>query len=80
MTIPKELDEAALIDGAGHPKMLVRIFMRVAMPGIIAATVFAFTVPWAGFPYPLAFIQQQRDGPDDGHRDGAHPGWRRRRR
>ncbi len=55
-SIPKELDEAALIDGAGHFQMLTRIFMPVAMPGIIAATIFCFTVSWAGFLYPLAFI------------------------
>jgi len=55
-SIPKELDEAALIDGAGHFQMLIRIFMPVAMPGIIAATIFCFTVSWAGFLYPLAFI------------------------
>jgi multiple sugar transport system permease protein len=55
-SIPKELDEAALIDGAGHFQMLTRIFMPVAMPGIIAATIFCFTISWAGFLYPLAFI------------------------
>lgn len=55
-SIPKELDEAALIDGAGHMQMLIKIFIPVAMPGIIAATIFAFTVSWAGFLYPLAFI------------------------
>lgn len=55
-SIPKELDEAALIDGAGHFQMLIKIFMPVAMPGIIAATIFCFTVSWAGFLYPLAFL------------------------
>jgi multiple sugar transport system permease protein len=55
-SIPKELDEAALIDGAGHMQMLFKIFIPVAMPGIIAATIFAFTVSWAGFLYPAAFI------------------------
>jgi len=55
-SIPKELDEAALIDGAGHVKMLLKIFIPVAMPGIIAATIFVFTVSWAGFLYPLAFV------------------------
>ena len=43
-SIPKELDEAALIDGAGYLQMLWKIFIPVAMPGIIAATIFAFTV------------------------------------
>src|SRR3954470_12650072 len=55
-SIPKELDEAALIDGAGYLQILTRIFVPVALPGIIAATIFAFTVSWAQFLYPLAFI------------------------
>ncbi|MBV9862664.1 MAG: carbohydrate ABC transporter permease [Alphaproteobacteria bacterium] len=54
-SIPKELDEAALIDGAGYMQMLLRVFIPVALPGIIAATIFAFTVSWANFLYPLAF-------------------------
>jgi multiple sugar transport system permease protein len=55
-SIPKELDEAALIDGATWPQMLIKIFIPVALPGIIAATIFAFTVSWAAFVYPTAFI------------------------
>ena len=55
-SIPKELDEAALIDGATWPQMLMKIFIPVALPGIIAATIFAFTVSWAAFVYPTAFI------------------------
>ena len=55
-SIPKELDEAALIDGAGHLQMLWKIFIPVALPGIIAATIFAFTVSWAAFVYPMAFL------------------------
>jgi multiple sugar transport system permease protein len=54
-SIPKELDEAALIDGAGYLQMLTMIFIPVALPGIIAATIFAFTVAWSQFLYPLAF-------------------------
>jgi multiple sugar transport system permease protein len=55
-SIPKELDEAAVIDGASHMQMLLRIFIPVALPGIIAATIFAFTVSWADFVYPMAFL------------------------
>ena len=55
-SIPKELDEAALIDGANWLKMLITIFVPVALPGIIAATIFAFTVSWGAFLYPMAFI------------------------
>jgi multiple sugar transport system permease protein len=54
-SIPKELDEAALIDGAGYLQVLTRIFIPVALPGIIAAMIFCFTVSWANFLYPLAF-------------------------
>jgi len=55
-SIPRELDEAALIDGAGYLQMLLRIFIPVAMPGIIAATIFAFTVSWGEFLYPMAYL------------------------
>jgi len=55
-SIPKELDEAALIDGANYIQMLFKIFIPVALPGLIAATIFAFTVSWAAFVYPMAFI------------------------
>src|SRR5437660_4800552 len=54
-SIPKELDEAALIDGAGYIQMLTKIFIPVALPGIIAAMIFCFTVSWANFLYGLAF-------------------------
>ena len=55
-SIPKELDEAALIDGASYMQILFKIFIPVALPGIIAATIFAFTVGWGAFLYPLAFL------------------------
>src|SRR5271156_2506053 len=54
-SIPKELDEAALIDGAGYIQVLSRIFIPVALPGITAATIFCFTVSWANFLCGLAF-------------------------
>jgi multiple sugar transport system permease protein len=58
-SIPRELDDAALIDGCNHWQMLWLVFIPVALPGIIAATIFAFTVSWAGFIYPLAFLYSQ---------------------
>jgi multiple sugar transport system permease protein len=54
-SIPRELDEAALMDGANYRQVLTRVFIPVALPGLIAATIFAFTVSWAQFLYPLAF-------------------------
>ena len=58
-SIPRELDEAALIDGAGYVQILTKIFIPVALPGIIAATIFAFTVSWAQFLYPLALTTSE---------------------
>ncbi|UCE56651.1 MAG: carbohydrate ABC transporter permease [Desulfobacterales bacterium] len=60
-SIPKALDEAALIDGARWYQMLFRVFIPVAMPGIIAATIFAFTISWANFLYPLAFVYSNEE-------------------
>lgn len=62
-SIPKELDEAALIDGANWMQMLWKIFIPVALPGIVAATIFAFTVSWAAFVYPTAFITTPSEMP-----------------
>jgi multiple sugar transport system permease protein len=60
-SIPKALDEAALIDGARWYQMLFKIFIPVAMPGIIAATIFAFTISWANFLYPMAFVYSNEE-------------------
>jgi len=59
--IPKALDEAAFVDGATYIQMLTRVFLPVAAPGLIAATLFAFTVSWAQFLYPLAFIYRDEE-------------------
>ena len=75
-SIPKELDEAALIDGAGHLQMLLKIFIPVALPGIIAATIFAFTVSWAAFVYPIAFLQCRSAGAHGGNGDQSDQGRR----
>src|SRR6201747_1457046 len=54
-SIPKELDEAAIIDGASWLQTLTRIFIPVPLAGIIADTILAFAVSWAQFLYPLVF-------------------------
>ena len=60
-SIPKALDEAALIDGARWYQMLFQVFIPVAMPGIIAATIFAFTISWANFLYPMAYVYSNEE-------------------
>src|SRR5437763_8041022 len=57
-SIPRELDEAALIDGANYRQVLTRVFIPVALPGLIAAPIRAFTVSWAQVLYPLVFPPQ----------------------
>jgi multiple sugar transport system permease protein len=55
-SIPKELEESALIDGSSRIGALVRIVLPLAMPGILSAGIFAFTLSWNEFIYALVFI------------------------
>jgi len=56
-TIPFELEECALIDGATRWQILTKIVLPLAVPGLISAGIFAFTLSWNEFIYALAFIQ-----------------------
>lgn len=55
-SIPYELEECALIDGATRIQILRRITLPLAIPGLISAGIFAFTLSWNEFIYALAFI------------------------
>ncbi len=55
-TIPFELEECALIDGASRWEILVKIILPLAVPGLISAGIFAFTLSWNEFIYALTFI------------------------
>jgi multiple sugar transport system permease protein len=52
-TIPRELEEAAFVDGASPMKCLLRVVIPVARPGIAAAAIIAFLLGWAQFLFPL---------------------------
>jgi len=56
-SIPYELEECALIDGASRLQILRRIVLPLSVPGLISAGIFAFTLSWNEFIYALAFIQ-----------------------
>jgi multiple sugar transport system permease protein len=58
-TLPTELEEAALVDGATRATALVRVLLPLAAPGIVASAVFAFTLSWNEFLYALIFIQDE---------------------
>ena len=55
-TIPYELEECALIDGATRFEILWKIILPLAVPGLISAGIFAFTLSWNEFIYALTFI------------------------
>ena len=55
-SIPFELEECALIDGASRWEILVKIILPLAVPGLISAGIFAFTLSWNEFIYALTFI------------------------
>jgi len=55
-TIPYELEECALIDGAGRWQILTQIVLPLAVPGLISAGIFSLTLCWNEFIYALTFI------------------------
>ena len=56
-SIPYELEECALIDGATRRQILLRVILPLSAPGLISAGIFAFTLCWNEFIYALTFIQ-----------------------
>jgi multiple sugar transport system permease protein len=55
-SIPRELEEAALVDGATRVQALLRVVLPLAAPGLLAAGLFCFTLSWNEFLYALIFI------------------------
>ena len=60
-SIPFELEECALIDGANRWQILTKIILPLAVPGLISAGIFAFTLSWNEFIYALAFISSSEN-------------------
>ena len=56
VSIPKELDEAAKIDGCGHVSAFTKIMLPIAKPGIVVAAVFSFVYAWGDLIYGITFI------------------------
>ena len=55
-TIPKEIEECALVDGCTRLKALRKIVLPVAIPGIITAALFSFTLSWGEYLYSITFV------------------------
>ena len=88
--VPKELEESALVDGAGSFDVLRRIMLPAVRPGLITVGLFAFLAAWNDFIAPLILLSDDKKSPlpsgdrdpppaDDGrHRLRRDPGRRRR--
>jgi multiple sugar transport system permease protein len=55
-TVPREIEEAAILDNAGRWRLLFDHFLPVSMPGIVTAMTFAFVIAWNEFLFAVTFI------------------------
>ena len=55
-TIPRDVEECALVDGASRMQTLTRIVLPMAIPGIVCVILFGFTLTWNEFTYALTFV------------------------
>jgi multiple sugar transport system permease protein len=55
-SIPKEMEECAMIDGASRIRIFRKIILPLCLPGILSAGIFCFTLSWNEYIYALAFI------------------------
>lgn len=59
VSVPRDLDEAALIDGCSRMSALVRVILPVAIPGVIAAALFVFIQSWNNFLFAFMFTSSE---------------------
>ena len=62
-TIPMELEEAAKVDGCGRIQALLKIFLPVSLPGLVAAGIFSFMLSWQEFLFALLFTSTDATKP-----------------
>ena len=55
-SIPHELEESALVDGATRLQAMIRIVLPLALPGLLSVGIFSFTLSWNEFIYALVFL------------------------
>ncbi len=60
-TVPKEVEECAMVDGATRVQALLRIVLPIAVPGLVCAALFAFTLSWNEFIYALTFTSSSEE-------------------
>jgi multiple sugar transport system permease protein len=55
-SIPREMEEAAMVDGASRPRILFQVILPLSIPGLISAFIFCFTLSWNEYLYALVFM------------------------
>lgn len=59
LSVPRELEEAAMVDGAGQLTVIRRVLFPLAIPGVVATSVFAFITAWNDFLYAYVMMKDQ---------------------
>lgn len=62
-SIPKDLEEAAYIDGCNHFTAFIKILLPIAKPGVIVCAIFSFLYAWGDLAYGMTFIIDQQKRP-----------------
>ena len=62
-TIPKDIEEAALIDGCSRPQTITRVMIPIAVPGLVTVMIYAFIFAWNEFLFGLTFISSKNKMP-----------------
>lgn len=62
-SIPKELEEAAYIDGCNHFTAFIRVLIPIAKPGVMVCAIFSFLYAWGDLAYGMTFIIDQQKRP-----------------
>ena len=62
-SIPKEIEEAALIDGCSRVQTITRIMLPIAVPGLVTTMIYSFIAAWNEFLFGLTFIQSKQKVP-----------------
>lgn len=60
LTIPKELDEAAYVDGIGHLRIFFQIIIPLSKPALVVVALFSFLFTWNDFLGPLVFLTNEK--------------------
>ena len=58
--LPESVEEAAIVDGASLPQMLRSVVLPIALPGVVATSIYVFMIAWNEYFYALLFLVRDR--------------------